>query len=195
MAVTISGTGAFTGTSLTSDNISDGTIAVSDLSSTLDLTNKTLTLPIGSGAIKSVYAQTFTPAINISGSYSGYSSMNSVGAITLTPKSSSSKLLFSFCCGWTKNTDRVGFDFQLLVNGSGANGIDGTSRFGQRYEGHRRATVSSGYFMSSGTKLYQCTSTAQMTIGVGFIIYDENTGFSVNCAHNEFPLTIQILEF
>lgn len=190
MAITLNGS-----TGIVSANIADGTIAVGDLSSTLDLSNNTLTLPIGSGAIKSVYAQTFTPALAISGNYSGYGSMNSVGAITLTPKSSSSKLLVAFSCGWTKNTDRPGLDFQLLINGSATSGIDGTSRFGQRYEGHRRAVVSNGYFMSSGTKLYQCTSTSQITVGIGFIIYDESTSFTVGAGGGEYPLTIQILEF
>ncbi len=182
-------------TGITSANIADGAIVTGDLASTLDLSSKSLTLPIGSGAIKSVYAQTFSPQLTISGSFSGYSSMYSAGAITLTPKSSSSKLFVAFNCGWTKNTDRPGLDFQLLINGSGANGIDGSSRFGMRYEGHRRAVVSQGYFMSSGSKLYQCTGTSQITVGIGFIIYDESTSFTVNAAHSEFPLTMQIMEF
>jgi hypothetical protein len=180
---------------ITTPKIADGAVVAADLASTLDLSSKSLTLPIGSGAIKSAYAQSFTPQISVSGSFSNFSSMYSVGAITLTPKSSSSKLLVAFNCGWTKTTSPVGIDFQLLINGSGANGIDGSSRFGMRYEGHRRAVVSTGYFMSSGSKLYQCTSTTQITVGIGFIIYDENSSFTINAGHTDFPLTVQIVEF
>lgn len=200
MAITINGSTGIVeaniaDSAITSAKIASGTVAVSDLASTLDLSNNSLTLPIGSGAIKSVYAQKFTPSLTISGSFSEYSSMYSVGAITLTPKSSSSKLFIAFNCGWTKNTTPVGLDFQLLINGSGTNGIDASSRFGMRYEGHRRDTNATGYFMSSGSKLYQCTSTSQITVGIGFIIYDENSAFTVNAGHGDFPLTIQILEF
>jgi hypothetical protein len=106
MALELNGT---TGVSL----VQDGVVTAADLASTLDLTGKTVTLPAGvGGKVLQITQSVLTSAVAATSS-----TYIDVMSGTITPSSSSSKVLVYFCIniGWGGNGHLSGI---ILRNGT-----------------------------------------------------------------------------
>jgi hypothetical protein len=183
----ISSTGAFTSTSIDATKLS-GNLPAIDGSA---LTN----LPAaGVRLIRSIQGSEFNASITASGTHSSHSAWANIGGLTFTPYSASSQFLIDWSCGFTMNNERTGIDFGLFINGSRVVDALGEPSNSQQYLMHRVTVNGSGYFKDGGKMLYSATSTAAVTIGIGYRIYDENLGYSVNIAHTSFPLRLIITE-
>jgi len=91
MPITISGSGTITG--LTTGGLPDGSIAAGDLSSTLDLTGKTVTLPSGTGGkILQVVQTFFTDVFSVTTPADTFVDITGF-TLNITPSSSSNKVL------------------------------------------------------------------------------------------------------
>ena len=117
MAITINGSGTIGGVSV--GGLPDGIVTASDLTSTLDLSSKTLTLPSGTGGkvLQVVQSGKFNSVSTTSTSLQ-YSSTNP----SITPTYSSSKILLLWATsiivdldndGSGNNNSYVGFEYQI----------------------------------------------------------------------------------
>jgi hypothetical protein len=188
MAITLNGS-----TGITSDNIADASISAGDLASSLNLTGKTITSPVGFGNILQVGADKLDNEITYSGSWSGFQNQGAVDGsnffVTLTPRSSSSKFIVFYQMYWRKTTYQPSLFFELIVNDSIVNDITGSSHLAGLYTGHRIQVVSDSYFTNSSTAIYQATSTAACTFKLNLKIYDENSSFNIKM----FPTATKIV--
>lgn len=91
MALVLDGT-----TGIVSANIADGTISASDLSGSLDLTGKTVTLPAGTGGKVLQIIQAPSSTFTTRASTSSTSYVSTGYTLSITPSSTSSKIL----CIW-----------------------------------------------------------------------------------------------
>lgn len=103
MTVTIDGT---TGVSL----VQDGVVTAADLSSTLDLTGKTVTLPAGTGG-KVLQVVTTTKTNTDTSSSTGYVAVGLDA--TITPTSTSSKILITASVATGCNTGSANVAFRI----------------------------------------------------------------------------------
>lgn len=96
------------------DTVQDGSITASDLASTLDLTGKTVTLPAGTGGkVLQVVSTTKTDTTSTtSSSYNDISGMS----VSITPSSSSNKVLVTVAMQATGRAGNTGFITKLLRN-------------------------------------------------------------------------------
>lgn len=91
MAITINGTGTITG--ISAGGLPDGSVTAADIESSLDLTGKTVTLPSGTGGkILQVVSTTKTDTFTTAASTSSPAAVTGLSA-TITPSSTSSKIL------------------------------------------------------------------------------------------------------
>jgi hypothetical protein len=170
-------------TGITSDNIADASISAADLASSLNLTGKTITSPLGFGNILQVAGDKLDNEITYSGSWSGFQNQGAVDGsnfyVTLTPRSTTSKFIAFYQMYWRKTTYQPSLFFELMINDAIANDITGTSHLAGLYTGHRIQVVSDSYFTNNSTVIYQPTSTSAHTFKLNLKIYDENSSFNI----------------
>ena len=105
MPITISGSGTITG--LTTGGLPDGSIAVGDLTSTLDLSSKSVTLPAGTGGkILQVVTTDYTGLFSTS-SANTWTNVSGLD-LSITLASSSSKVLIMVSLGQVSSSNDVG---------------------------------------------------------------------------------------
>jgi len=103
MAITINGTGSITG--LTAGGLPDGSVTAADIETSLDLTGKTVTLPSGTGGkilqVQHSIKNTHQYITNANSSAVDITDMTA----TITPSSTSSKILVLFNLSVSTTTD------------------------------------------------------------------------------------------
>lgn len=189
MALTLNGS-----TGITSDNVADGTISAGDLASSLNLTGKTITSPLGFGNILQAAGDKLDNEMTYSGSWSGFQNQGAVDGnnffVTLTPRSTTSKFVAFYQMYWRKTTYQPSLFFELIVNDSIVNDITGSSHLAGLYTGHRIQVVSDSYFTNNSTVIYQPTSTSAHTFKLNLKIYDENSSFNIKLFPTATKITV-----
>ena len=100
MAITINGSGTITG--ISAGGLPDGSVTAADIASSLDLSGKTVTLPSGTGGkVLQVVQATTTTAVSTNGT----SYIDTGNTVTITPSSTSSKILVMVSQSVRKTTD------------------------------------------------------------------------------------------
>lgn len=169
-------------TGITTDNIADGTIAAGDLASTLNLSSKTLTLPIIPGSITQILSAENPSDQIITGNYSGVIDHGAISSSTwyvdITPTKANSKLVIFLTLSHAKNTWNTGIRPIVEINGNIVNDISGTSYTTQTYNLHRQAIQLQGYYTQNSMLVYQCSSITNHRIKCRVQIYDENSNFT-----------------
>jgi hypothetical protein len=179
-------------------DIDDGAVTAAKLASTLDLSGKTVTLPSGTVAgktLRNVHASYLQSAISASVNHSGHNSGYDVLSLTFTPPTSANIVIVDFSIPVTKSHNRTGFDPILYVNSSETSGIDGSGHFGCWYEWHRMEIVTNGYVPLRGHKIFNYNSSSSCTITIKVRVYDENTGSTITFADgspNRASLFVQV---
>ena len=116
MAITINGSGTIGGVSV--GGLPDGIVTASDLTATLDLSSKTVTLPSGTGGkVLQIVQNTTTTQVNTtSGSY-----VDTALSASITPSSSSNKILVivsTNCYAGRVGSNTFGDWYHVLVRGT-----------------------------------------------------------------------------
>ena len=101
---------------LTANDITDGSISVAKLTSTLDLSSNTVTLPSGVGGkvlqvVQTTKTDRFTTSSSSLVDITGFS-------VNITPSSSSNKILVMFTLGALQNSGNNQRAFASLLRGS-----------------------------------------------------------------------------
>ena len=114
MAITINGTGTITG--ISTGGLPDGSVTAADIESSLDLTGKTVTLPSGTGGkilqvVQTVKSDTDSTASTTFTDITGFNA-------TITPSSTSSKILVQVVIGTFGNSNAARGSNYQLVRGS-----------------------------------------------------------------------------
>ena len=113
---------------LTGADIEDGTIGVADLSSTLDFSSKTITLPSGvGGKVLQVVTATDTNqyAVSVTGNFGNEQPVST--AFSITPSSTSSKIIVNFLIPMVDGNHAVSGQFVKVyrqINGGGYSALD-----------------------------------------------------------------------
>ena len=92
MAITINGSGSISG--ISAGGLPDGVVTTDDLASTLDLSGKTVTMPVGA-VLQVVQGSTSTQVDSTSSTYS-----DTGLSASITPSSASNKILVLVCQGF-----------------------------------------------------------------------------------------------
>jgi len=125
-----------------STELSSGAVGATQLASTLDLTGKTVTLPAGTGGkILQVVSTTKTDVFSTTTSSNTWFEITNLSA-TITPSSTSSKILVLFSVNWGSSTASSG-QFRLIRGGSAIAIGDA--------DGTRQRTTISNYSVGSST--------------------------------------------
>jgi hypothetical protein len=113
MALVLNGSGSITG--LSAGGLPDGSVTADDIASTLDLSGKTVTLPAGTGGkVLQVVQGTITNDVTTSSNTRVATGLKA----TITPSSSSNKVLMMFHATGTLNSTIHGLEVDLYRNGS-----------------------------------------------------------------------------
>ena len=123
MAITIDGSGTITG--INAGGLPDGSVTAADIESSLDLTGKTVTLPSGTGG-KILQVVSTTKTDTWSTSSATYADVTGLTA-TITPSSTSSKILAFGQIGASAAGNTSGMYFALAKGGTIISGATGAA--------------------------------------------------------------------
>jgi len=163
MAITINGSGTITGVS--AGGLPDGCVTADDLATTLDLSGNTITLPSGTGG---KVLQVVSTANNTGASTSSTSWQSTGVTATITPSSTSSKILAIACVqaafadGGNGTTGKI-----TLFRGTTSDTNLGHSAAGLQMIGNWY--INTAYYMSMGFNYLDSPSTASaQTYTIGY---------------------------
>jgi len=190
MAVNISGDTGI-------DKVQDGTIVGDDISSTLDLTGKTVTLPAGTGGkILQVVQGTKTSAFSTSST--SWTTVTGLSA-SITPSSTSSKILVMCSVPYSNHSNtafiRLTRGGTVLLEGDAAGSRTQAMAASNDYGSEVNADVFSYTYLdspatTSSISYYpQVKSDAGATIGVNRTQYDADANY-----YGRFCSTVTLLE-
>ena len=212
MPVTISGSGTITGIatgglpdgSIASGDLADNAVTAGKLASSLDLTGKTVTLPSGVGG-KILQVQEFTlttlPQTNSQDSFVDVTDWSN----TITPSSSSSKILIAISIGKVSKSDdnhrNVLFRIMRDIGGAGYNAVGVGAAAGSRLQASFAIWnfisdygVSGSYmFVDSPSTTDICTYKLQWSAQAGETFYLNRSSGDTNSADTPHARTMSTM--
>lgn len=115
MAITINGSGTISG--LSAGGLPDASITAADLASTLDLTGKTVTLPAGTGGKVLQVVYDFS---TVETAFSGTAINTTPYSLSITPSSTSSKILLNWSSPFRKNSANGSESYSVYIYKDGS---------------------------------------------------------------------------
>ena len=166
-------------TRIKSLGITDGTITGDDINSTFNLTGKTVTLPSGTGG-KVLQVITATDSTERSTTSSSYVTASNTLSVTITPSSTSNKILILASSAVDAASDNVGY-YTIYKNGS--TNLGATNGFAMSRNGNVNAAYNFGinYLDSPSTTSATTYQIYMKGDGTNVLLNRNNTKGSITC--------------